>query len=78
MTRRLVIGLADSSKAESVRSALRELGMTTVEGPRPELPDVLVATPPSDDASEQLAADVAQLDGVSYAEPESLYEGFTE
>lgn len=75
---RLVIGLTDSSQAEAVRSALHEMGVVTVDGPRLELPDVLVATPPSEDVSEQLVEEVAQLEGVSYAELESISEGFIE
>ena len=75
---RLVIGLTDSSQAEAVRSALLEMGVVTVDGPRLELPDVLVATPPSDEVSEQLVEEVAQLEGVSYAELESISEGFIE
>ncbi len=75
---RLVIGLTDSSQAEAVRSALLEMGVVTVDGPRLELPDVLVATPPSEDVSEQLVEEVAQLEGVSYAELESISEGFIE
>ncbi|WP_425411235.1 S8 family serine peptidase [Nocardioides insulae] len=78
MTRRVVVGLIDSSQLAAVRSDLRALGLTTVEGPRPELPDVLVVTPQSEDAAEQVAEEVQRLEGVSYAEVESISEGFIE
>jgi hypothetical protein len=77
MAQRLVIGLKDASAAQGVRRALTDLGVDDVVGPRPELPDVLVARPPSDDL-ERYVRSLSKVEGVAYVEPESIYEAFGE
>jgi hypothetical protein len=72
---RIVVGIATGREPGSVAAALRREGASSVQGPAPSLPDVLVAEFPEGDL-ERTVKTVAALPGVRYAEPEELQSTF--
>lgn len=76
VTSRVVIGLAESADPVDIRKGLRDCGVLDVKGPTPLLPGVLVATVTADRAADELLTRIAAIDGVEYAERETLYQAF--
>jgi hypothetical protein len=72
---RIVVGLVPDAEWTAVAAALRDAGAADVRPPLPSLPDVVLAEFPQGDA-EAVAARVAALPGVRYAEPDTLSSGF--
>lgn len=76
MTSRVVIGFAETADPVDIRERLRACGVLEVHGPTPLLPGVLLATVTADWAPDELVARIAAIDGVEYAERETLYQAF--
>jgi hypothetical protein len=71
MSQRVNVGLISDTNAKPIKTALKVAGATSVHGPAPELPDVLVVTIPNHLDINEFINDAQKLPGVRYAEPDS-------
>jgi hypothetical protein len=75
MVNRVVVGLKESADPRAVRSALLKAGFVEVREPS-SLPHVLVATIDLGVTPQDILDEVASMDGVEYAELETIYRAF--
>lgn len=71
MSQRVIVGLEPDTDVNRVKTALGEARAESVQGPSPELPDVLIVMIPSDQDIDAFISTAQQLPGVRYAEPDS-------
>ena len=70
---RIVVGLHADADAEGMAETLRQAGARDVRPPAPSMPDVLVADFPDEDLAD-LTTRLVGLQGVRYAEPDSIQD----
>ncbi len=76
---RLVIGLAQDADKDRVQASLRDLGVQAGLSAHPaELPDVLVGQTADAGDTDELLRRISAIDGVAYAERESIFQAFND
>ena len=71
MSQRVIVGVEPDTDLKTITVALGEAKAESVQGPSPELPNVLIVTIPNDQDINQFISHVQTLPGVRYAEPDS-------
>lgn len=71
MSQRVIVGLHPGADPGTVRKRLEAAGADSVQGPRPELPDVLIATVPDGKDANEFLQQAKSTQGVRYAEADA-------
>ena len=71
MSQRVIVGLHADTNVNPVKTALEAAGAESTSGPSPELPDVLIATIPNNQDTNEFIRVAREISGVRYAEPDS-------
>lgn len=71
MSQRVIVGVEPDTDIKTIKAALGEATAESVQGPSPELPDVLIVTIPNDQNINEFISLAKKLPGVRYAEPDS-------
>jgi hypothetical protein len=71
MGQRVIVGVEPDADIKTIKAALDAASAESVQGPSPELPNVLIVTIPNDQDINKFISLAQKLPGVRYAESDS-------